>query len=879
LILEKRSIIGKSDVEERSYLFPDTLKYPGFMQKSKLLQIIPYLLLFIIPVLIGTYFRLYPLLNYTPDSLHEKATLLVIAKLREKIEQDVQAISAELPQAQKDKLIIDKLNELLHQEGPQIRKIIKDVAKNIEEDSLKQQDYPYLLASDSFYYFNLTENIIKTGTISDTFKGSKYLNKLMLAPYGHWEPLTLHPYTGYFLYHFLKIFNPSIPLMYAVSFTPLVLAALAVIPFLLICWSLGCRPLASLVGTVYFFLAPIFIKRSSFGWYDNDPHHILFPLFLLAILSYGFRHRAHLKISCITGFAGATVILLYALFWQGWILMFCILGLSAVLICLHNHFLLQQKTFSRHLMIQFAITLMVSFLGIGVMFGVNEFFILFKEGWHALINFLEPQLSSWPDLYLSVGELHHMSFDFLKEMLGGHIFFGLACLGLVVSLIRSCRPNNLSDPLSIIMLGVLAIVSFLMAKGAQRFAILCVVPFSLLFTLGLHHVMSFIHFLEKKFSLKFFSYSLPLKIMASGLILFLCLMLIIPPVRYLHSSLPNLLNPIFNETWDKVLTEIRQKTPNDSIINTWWPPGHFIKAMAHRRVTFDGATINFPQAYWMANVFLSQNEIEALGILCMLNLSANRAVESLKDSGLPLSGIIETLKKIISLDSFRAQIILHTILKDPLRIQEVLRMTHGTPPPSYILFYNELAEKNIQFPFIGNWNFKAIETINANPALLAKIPNRNSDEYIQFLWQLAGGMPKFSEELDQISRIDRIAIFEENLSMNLDTMDCQIASSHYGEGIPFSIFYLLDNKFVEKIQEKANLPYSVVLFGEEGSRGAVLTDRNLAQSLFVRLHYFNGAGLKYIKPFTRQSDLTKQTHISVFEIDWEGFNKNRVGME
>ena len=37
--------------------------------------------------------------------------------------------------------------------------------------------------------------------------------------------------------------------------------------------------------------------------------------------------------------------------------------------------------------------------------------------------------------------------------------------------------------------------------------------------------------------------------------------------------------------------------PENSIITTWWPPGHFIKSMAQRRVTFDGATINFPQAY------------------------------------------------------------------------------------------------------------------------------------------------------------------------------------------------------------------------------------------------------------------------------------------
>ena len=60
--------------------------------------------------------------------------------------------------------------------------------------------------------------------------------------------------------------------------------------------------------------------------------------------------------------------------------------------------------------------------------------------------------------------------------------------------------------------------------------------------------------------------------------------------------------------------------------------------MADRRVTIDGATQNEPRAYWVANLLLESSEAKAIGILRMLNLSGNQAVESLMEKeGLRLS--------------------------------------------------------------------------------------------------------------------------------------------------------------------------------------------------------------------------------------------------
>ena len=138
----------------------------------------------------------------------------------------------------------------------------------------------------------------------------------------------------------------------------------------------------------------------------------------------------------------------------------------------------------------------------------------------------------------------------------------------------------------------------LITRGALRFAILLLVPLSIFFLFGLENIILGIeNFFKRQGPLK--SHKAVPKFFAA----LLCTLLTIFPVKGIHQSIQSILNPIFNETWEKTLLKVQEISPEESIINAWWPPGHFIKAIAHRRVTFDGATINFPQAYWMANVF------------------------------------------------------------------------------------------------------------------------------------------------------------------------------------------------------------------------------------------------------------------------------------
>ncbi len=806
---------------------------------------LPYFIVAIFALTIGLYFRLYPLLSHVPGDSSEKATVLVLSKLKATVVHNVNATHPNLPAKEKNILIKKEFDKLLHDERDNVRKTIDKASQNIQQASPTSKRPPYLLASDSYYYYGLTKNIDQQGHLGGPVKGSKYLNSKMLTPVGHWEPFTLHPYVGYGIYAILKFFNPDISLMYAVSFTPLLITALALIPFVFICYFFALRPIVTFTGAVFFLLAPIFIKRSTFAWYDNDPYNILFPLTILAFLFAGMKSSG--KMRYVYGFLTSLSILGYALFWQGWVFLFAIVLISGITMLLYNHFVLRQKSTTKSLITYFSVVAVGSFLAVSFVFGIQEFFVLFAEGWKALKNFLAPQLSPWPDLYISVSELKKSSLKEIIELTGGWLFFTVALLGLTAEGWRSRKES----PFKVITITVFLVTSILISFGAQRFAMLCLVPLSLAFPLGL-----------KKVTATFFEDNKIKKVAVTFFLVCLCLL----PIRHIHGTVRSLLNPIFNETWEKTLVKINKETPENSVINTWWPPGHFIKSMAQRRVTFDGATINVPQAYWMANVFLSQSEEEALGLLRMLNNSGNGAAEYLQSLGFGLPETIFMLKEITKIDSSKARALLTKVIPDTKNIDHLLKLTHTSPPPSYFMIYNEFVENNLQLAFIGKWNFKQIAAINADTELFKKIPKRNSPAYVQFLWQLAGGPTKYSGPLAQLGQSDDTVIFAENVMIDLKTKACRINSAKYGQGIPQSIFYSNGNKVVEKKFKDGNLPYSLILAKEKGRYISVLMDRSLAQSLLMRLYYFNGQGLKHFKPFSKEIDLTGRTQIDVYEV-------------
>lgn len=827
-------------------------------------KILSFLLIWILTSGLGIHLRLYTLRNNVSHDTEEKATVLVLNNLKRVINQNIEKVNPSLSSAQKEKLAKRQFDQTLRQQSPKVRESIRQASQQLNAKTSSEQKSFYLLASDSYYYYNLTENILNTGKISDQIQGSKYLNPLMNAPNGYWEPLKLYPYVGYGIFKTIAFFVPDISLMEAVSYTPLVFTILILFVFLIGCLVLGCSVETSFLGAVYLLCIPIFLRRSMFGWYDDDPPNIFFLFAILTVFFYGLKHHLNRRTVTICAVTCSALFMLYALFWQGWVFLASIIAASTFFIVIYNHFFRHKRTETPQLITYFLLTIIGIFLGIGLIFGPKEFFTLFHEGWIALQDFLNPQLSSWPDLYIAVGELLSPTPDKWLTMMGGIFFISIGLLGLLTSGIQLFKKPEHPNNFSIIVLLIFAVISTKLSFGAQRFETLCMIPFAFAFPIGLQFLWDIIQQLIKR-HIPFIKES---PFGQFSILIILVSILTILPFQTAQRLTPDILNKIFNTTWDRALTKINNETPPNSIINTWWPPGHFIKAIAQRRVTFDGATINKPQSYWLANAFLATDERVAAGILRMLNNSGNAATDYLLQQELPLFEAVDLLKKIVPLNTNDAKEVLSSTL-NPAQINHLLTLTHASAPPSYLLIYQDMAENSLQFNFVGHWDFKKVAQINSDPTLQRRVPARNSKSYVPFLWKLAGGPPRYSPELISVLEKDGNIIFENNIHVDFNTLTCSINSPKFGKGIPQSIFYKGPLGFTEQKLANANLSYSVMILKNGPTTKCMLADSGLAKSMLLRLFYYEGQGLSIFEPFVDERDTTQRTKILVYKLNWD----------
>ncbi|MBF0571680.1 MAG: hypothetical protein HQL12_07370 [Candidatus Omnitrophica bacterium] len=812
----------------------------------------PWALAWLILVILSCYIRLYPLRSHMWDNAHEQATLLVVYNIKQTFLKQILSQSPTMPPALANHLAEEKLNETMHTEHQRFMDAIDRVTISLANQANTSHSGPsqlftgtqriYLLESDPYDFYNLTENIVNKGRIADIIKGSKYFNPLMCAPFGNWQPFTLHPYWGFMIYKFLQIFDPNISLMSAVAYTPLFSYLFILIAFLWVCRLLNYPVIASFIGALFLIMAPINLKRGSLGWFRTDPYNILFPLLLLGCLLLALRSTSK-KDSCLWAIIFGLTLSAYALFWQGWGLLFFIGVACALSAAFYNFLIKKDQIHAGQNLLFLSVFIGTALLMVSLCFSIQDFFILFKEGFGELRKFTHRGLDLWPNLFMAVGELKKTTLGDIIASAGGPVFMLLALGGWIYSLRLSLKNFRQALVIDTLVVTIFLFVTMALSFNGERFVLFATIPLSVLATAAVNRLIN----------LRFVG--LPL----AGLLIILTLF-------NANSDIRTVLTPIFNSTWDEALTKIKTDSPADSIVNTWWAPGHFIKAIAHRSVPFDGASLDQSAVgYWMANMFLAQDEAQARGILRMLNASGNKPAEYLVKCGLRLSDATTLLLAIASENKPQAAQTLKGIIRND-QIQALLSMTHDKHPHSYVLVYTELVDDNLMIAFTGRWNIKKMEEVNSNPEMLKDVPKRNTQEFIDFLWSTMGGSPKYSSSLSLIGKNSNQLIFRENLAVDLNTMDAQIHSPQYGEGHPLSVFYLKNNRVVEHENPEGDLNYSVLLYQEDGQYVARLMDHALANSLIMKLYYFDGRGLQYFKPLILSHDLTGRTRIKVFKV-------------
>ena len=793
------------------------------------------------------YFRLYPVTYNQRMRDRILSRLVVYANLRKIVAADIDKSYSFLPLAEKKKLADKKFGHLLKTERKNIDKSITGITKKYGGAHKF-----YLLGADSYYYYRLTKKLVTDGRLSDTYKDGKFLDKLMIAPAGCWRNIEIHPYTGFLLYRFLKLFIGDIPLMHTVSVIPLILYLLSAAIFMIICRMFNISRPAMLISSIFFSLSPIFIQRSSIGWYDTDPYNVLFPLMALLAVFMALKHSSgYLWIFILAGISSA-----YSLFWQGWILLPGLITMIFLSITVfqtargENAF----PFFKKFLLYVSCVVLFSSLLitPAGLMNSIKDVLGIFS-------GFLMFDINLWPDIFLTVGELKTPSAVKITHILGGYVFSILALTGFFVLLMSRHHKTKKQQGITT---GAIFFCCLFMAKTAERFVLFLLVPASICLAAGLDALIRYSRKIPAVFPKS--------KLRHAGFIIrVIPYLLLLSPVIYAHSIAVKQ-NPIFNEVWDRTLKKIRTHTPENSIINTWWPPGHFIRAVAERSVSFDGATLNTPQAYWIASFFLSDNEQEALGILRMLNSSGNQATEFLTDNNIPLDEAVALIKKLVKSDKTEAEkAALRYLPEDKTR--HLLSLTHASPPPSYCLIYRDLIKNTLGLDFVKDWNFTRSLDLKGSALDLAgsgKALRRGSKENIELMWSIAGGRTYIGEKSSLSSRKNDLIYFKNGVILKIPGMEARINELE-GEisGIPKSVIYTEKGMLVEKKLAGSSIKLSVLVLQPPGQTySCIVAPAEILKSILFRLFYLNGAGLENFELFAEEEDPKLNTRILVYKI-------------
>jgi len=821
-------------------------------------------------LIINFYFRLFP--TYFPQ-LKKEARGIVHKEIQKKIKNEINITSSDFNPLAKEQLL--KRSVLKYERG-NWSKIKKDIDRQYLELKSKYQDQngqTYLMETDGWRWSGYTENVYRFGYPGDTIVNGKQIDGLILAPKGG-EVVSYHFlfYLSAWLYKAFSYVNSSLPISIFLFYMPLFFVAVFLLVMYLFCLS-RIGNLGAFISCLFVGLAPIFLSRSCVGWFDTDVLNLLFPLLVTWFYLNALTVKSP-KARLGWLFLSSMLLGLFSFTWGYWwfilliIIIFEIYSLVKIVLLPARYeargvTLLKQRGF---LVASFVIlTLQFVFL----FSGEAPFKALFLQikGVMSLNSIFV--VSVWPNVLATVSELRKTNLNEISDLIGSLPLVVVSLSFIFVLFLRTLRSKKYLGPQEE-TIGLLFVWSVCMlyacSKGA-RFTMFLLIPLGI--SLG-WLLTETLRFYKKNF-------------LITQVIRLLLIAFVLSSV-YQANRVAKEIFPSMNNTWHNVLTKIKDNTPKNAILNSWWDYGDWIKIVAQRKVILDGQIQNIPQTYWMANVFITENEEEAIAILRMLNNGGNKAFEIIdRNVHDPFASLI-LLKKVLLVDKEKAKNILSEYLSQADQ-EAALELIFGKPSSkAYFLVAYSMLQIMPSISFLGNWDFIKVYLASA----LDNKDNGRSIECIEKLGVNKKQIKKFSKELALIRREDLSGWVSSKLSFK-----SKLSKSQEKDGIvlfdnglmylpkeksaylyinnsyqrPKSLFIFNQGILGEIVYPGDTLDFSTLIFKIEQDYYALMLDRELARSIFVRLYFLNGAGLKYFKPFIQEQKESK--YIRVFGIDWK----------
>jgi len=915
---EKVEKIEEERPEEISF---DFKKITGFFKGKK--WAVPALLI-LIAVFFSIFFRMYPAdLPMSEEWAEDSVYNFYLNKIKNEVDQQY----PNLPDVNKQSLIQNQFNEFLSENGNRLEKEIEATAESFKERMKDENGNTYLLAIDPYYYMRHVKHYIENGQAGTTYVGGEYgvsediklyfegrggninFNKKQdwdgqrLAPIGSPSSMSFHDYFSAYLYKFVSFFNDDVSLMGIMFLVPVIISALAILPAFFIGKRIG--------GNVGGFFAGMmiavnsaFLGRTAGGFSDTDAYNVLFPLLAVWLFLEAFEAENWKKKIIFSGLAGFSIGL-FAFAWQGWWYIFdAILGAIGIYL-IYSIFINRKKIkenwlelFKQPKVKNTLIILLIFVVFSGIFITLFKDFNIFYEG------FLEKPIKRitglktvgittiWPNIKTTVAELNAASIKTIANQIGGKFLFAFSLLGLALTLTKKDKSGERYFK-QFFLLAVWFIGTIYASTQGVRFVLLLVPAFSIAFGAGAGIIyQSASRWINKEMDI-------PKNVVNIVMVLVL-LLLLTGPISSANKTAKNEI-PSMNDAWYDTLTEIKQKSSEDAIINSWWDFGHWFITLADRRVTFDGGGHDKHMAHWIGKSLLENNEERAIGILRMVDCGNNNAFWALDKNLNDTPKSIEVLNEIIIMDKEDANEYLEKYITKE-EAEKVIQYTHCEPPENYYITSEDMVGKSGVWAHFGSWDFEKayiynkLRKVNNREEAVEIIQNKfnhsqeKAEEYYYDVQAITSSRqadswispwPSYAGEGRCTEEEEDLIVCNNGIKLDLDSNEAWIDSSEGKIYLKKIAIPEYDNILVKEFDGQILTTNNNVELGavfvplKNENYKIILMDYRLVESTFTKLFYLQGHGSKYFDLFSERKQITGG-QIYVWKVDWDGKTKNNM---
>lgn len=799
-----------------------------------------------------------------------------------------------LPEANRQKVIVDLKEKFRKENSEQLKTEQDRLALEIREHYSYEENgrkFLYMPDIDPYYYLRFARNIVEKGHKYDVLKDNIPWDNHMMAPIGVAADRSWHPQLLALMFNIHSTFDSTVSLMESANYHPVFFIFLSIIVAFLLGYRIA-GPIGGFFSGTVISLLPAVIGRTPWGHPDTDGYIIFFPLLVVWLFyeALSAKSTKHQFIwASLTGLAFG----LYANFWAAWWYLFNFVG-GAIVIALLLDVLVYRKLFAHGFKNFFAHSNIKTLLRVGLsIFFVTAVFCSLTIGFQAFsygafqaaVKYSALKEASLPDLWpntlTTVAELNPASFAQILGSVGGKLMFIVGLLGIFLLCFKRDEHGKLNFAVSALLVIWFLGTVYMSLKGV-RFVLLIGPAFAVAFGAGaglLYQRLS--SFGERQLHLN--------KNITGVLVCIVMALLIVNPAGGSHmvrNSYNSVIGdvPIMNDAWWNSLIKIRDNSQPDAIINSWWDFGHHFKYVADRAVSFDGASQTLPHNHWVGRVLQTDNEAEAVAILRMLDCGANSAydvvMESLKD---PLLAV-NFVKKIILMDKESARLAVQEAGVD----EKILNFTHCDPPEDFFIASADMIGKSGVWAHFGLWDFERAETwlkwrlLDESSAVPDMASRFNvSEDDAKKLYRSANSLSSEESANAWISPWPGYVTSDPRAcEQKLDVLDCgsivlNLSSKRAeirADGTALAgkvVVYSKDGSKKSLEPSEGNPDLGVVVWPTESGYSAIAAYSVLVDSMFTRMYYMGGLGLKHFIPFSAERQLIGGM-IFVYKVDWSG---------